>query len=66
MKPLYELFIKVFPFTIGVILILTSLAFLADFTDHLDFGDEAFWGFVFFAVIGIPILLFGIDRASND
>ena len=46
-----------------------SLAFLADFTDQSpDFGnlkDEEFWAFVCFAVTGIPLLLFGIKRASN-
>ncbi len=70
MKSFINLFLKTLPFTVGVILVLTSLAFLATFTDqHLDFGDledEEFWAFVVFAVIGIPILLFGINKGSND
>jgi len=70
MKSFLSFFIKVLPFTFGVILILTSLAFLVDFTGQsLDFGDledEEFWSFVFFAIIGIPILLFGINKASKE
>lgn len=70
MKSLLLFFIKVIPFTIGVILTLTSLAFLVEFTDQrLNFGDlgnEEFWSFVFFAIIGIPILLFGINKASKE
>jgi len=69
-KSFLTFFIKVLPFTVGVVLILTSLAFLVDFTDqNLDFGDlgdEEFWAFVFFAVFGVPMLLFGINKASNE
>ena len=64
MKSFIRLFLKTLPFTIGVILILTSLAFLTD--QYRYFEDERFWAFVFFAVIGIPTLLFGINKASNE
>ena len=63
MKTFYNFFIKTLPFTIGVILILISLTFLVDFS---YFEDEEFLGFIFFAAIGIPTLLFGIDKASNE
>ena len=70
MKSFLTFFIKLLPFTVGVVLTLTSLAYLADFTDQsLDFGDlvdEEFLAFVFFAVIGVPMLLFGINKASNE
>jgi hypothetical protein len=70
MKTFFTFFVRVLPFTVGVILILTSLAFLADFTNQsLDFGDlenEEFWAFVFFSMLGIPTLLFGINKASNE
>lgn len=53
MKSFLTFFIKVLPFTVGVILVLTSLTFLVQFTDQIldlgDFGDEEFWTFVFFA-----------------
>jgi hypothetical protein len=59
MKSLFFFFIKTLPFALGVVLVLTSLAFL------VDFENEDFWAFVFFAIIGIPTLLYGINKASN-
>jgi len=63
MKSLFFFFIKTLPFAIGVVLVLTSLAFLVEFLDDVDF---AFRAFVFFAIIGIPTLLYGINKASNE
>ena len=63
MKEFFSLFIKTLPFTIGIILTLISLTFLIEFS---DFEDEEFWSFVFFAAIGIPTLLYGINKASNE
>lgn len=65
MKALFFFFIKTLPFTLGVVLILTSLAFLVQVLDYVDF-DENFFAFVFFAIIGIPTLLYGINKASNE
>jgi hypothetical protein len=30
-----------------------------------DLGDEEFWIFVIFAIVGIPTLLYGIKKASD-
>ena len=70
MKQFFTLFIKALPFTIGVILILISLAFLVDFTEQSldleDLGDQEFLAFIIFSLVGIPMLLFGINIASNE
>ncbi len=60
MKSLLFFFVKTLPFTLGVILVLTSLAFL------VEIESEDFWAFVFFAIIGIPTLLYGIKKAANE
>jgi hypothetical protein len=65
MKSLFFFFIKTLPFALGVVLVLTSLTFLVEFVDYVDFENEDFWLFVFFAIIGIPTLLYGINKASN-
>jgi hypothetical protein len=59
MKSLLSFFVKTLPFTLGVIFVLTSLAFL------VELESEDFWAFVFFAIIGIPMLLYGINKVSN-
>ena len=59
MKSLFFFFIKTLPFTIGVVLVLTALAFL------IDIESEDFWLFVFFTIIGIPTLLYGIEKMSE-
>lgn len=63
MKSFISLFIKALPFTAGIILILTSLAFLTEVTE-LD--DEEYLMFIFFSVIGIPLLLFGIKALQME
>ena len=69
MKRALSFLIKTLPFALGVVLVLTSLAFLVEFTDqrlHIgDLEDEEFWAFVFFAMIGVPTLLYGIKKASD-
>jgi hypothetical protein len=65
MKSIYSFFIKTLPFALGVVLVLTSLAFLVQVLDYVDFNED-FLAFVFFAIIGIPTLLYGINKASNE
>jgi hypothetical protein len=68
MRSFFGFFFGALPFTIGIILTLTSLTLLADFADQSigfhDFLDKQFFGFVFFAFLGIPWLLFGVERLS--
>ena len=67
MKKFYNSFKKSLPFTTGIILILTSLSFLAEFTtEGLEFESDEYLIFIFFALIGIPTLLFGINKLSNE
>ena len=67
MKPYFNFFVKVLPFTAGIIFTLISLSFLVEFIGRgLDFDDEAFFVFIVFAVIGIPTLLFGLNKASSE
>jgi predicted membrane chloride channel (bestrophin family) len=61
--------IRSLPMVAGIILTLTALAFLIAFTDNASFDrleDEEFWGFVLFALGGLPLTLFGINLLSNE
>lgn len=69
MKSFLLLFFKALPFTIGVILTLTALAFLADVIQGDiglgDLNDREFQVFALFALLGIPCLLFGVFKLSD-
>jgi hypothetical protein len=59
--------IRALPLVIGIISTLTAFAFLIEFTAGASFDnleDEEFWGFVLFALIGLPLTLFSIDRLA--
>lgn len=62
--------LRSFPFAIGVVLVLTSLAYLAEFSGQIyglnNFDDEEFLAFLVFALIGIPVLIYGIDVLSSE
>ena len=62
-----DYFIKIMPLTIGLILTLTSLSFLINSRLYYfdDMSDERFLLFVFFAIIGFPLMLYGIDKAND-
>ena len=66
MKEFFRFFVKAFPFVAGLICTLAALAFLVNFTSYESFSDDSFWLFVVFALIGFPLLLFGINRLSDD
>lgn len=69
MKELLGFFIKSIPMALGLILSLTALSFLVNFTDnaHLSsIGEEDFVTFAALAIVGIPTLLFGIRKLSSD
>lgn len=63
MKIFFRFFISSMPFTFGIIIVLISLAFLVE-SIRGSFFESEFWSFVILATIGIPILLFGIDKLS--
>jgi hypothetical protein len=53
------------PLTLGVMFTLISLSFLVEFLDRgLDFEEE-FFAFVFWFVIGFPLLLSGTNRIAK-
>ena len=62
-------FLKSFPLTIGVILTLLALSFLVQFVENgaylSDIEDEDIWAFIFFAVVGVPTLLFGVNKLAE-
>ena len=63
MKKLVYFFLKALPFTAGLILSLTAISFLVNFTDNME--EEGFIIFVLLCILGIPMLLFGIKMLSN-
>lgn len=69
MKNFAQFFIKSIPLTIGLILTLFALSFLVQFVErgaHLsDIDNEDIWGFIFFAVAGVPTLLYGVNKLSD-
>ena len=66
MKVLYKFWVRSLPFTIGIGMVLVAMCFLVEFYDNrLQLDDEEFWTFVFFFAIGMPLMLFGIDKLSN-
>jgi len=70
MRSFFAFFFGALPFTIGIVLTLTSLTLLADFADQSigfhDFKDKQFYGFVFFAFLGVPWMLYGIELLSGS
>lgn len=76
MKNFARFFAKSLPFVAGIICTLTALAFLVSLLVELSshpkyfsksiLDQEKFWAFVTFAVIGLPLILFGINRLSSD
>lgn len=69
MKVLISFVVKALPFTAGLILSFTALSFLVGFSDSARFshmGDEDFIAFVVLSILGIPTLLFGMQKLSNE
>lgn len=69
MKELLSFFLKALPLSLGLILSLTALSFLVGFTDSArlaNIGEEDFVTFLVLAIVGIPMLLFGIKKLSSD
>ena len=62
-------FLKSIPFAVGLILTLFALSFLVQFVEQgaylSEWDNEDVWGFVFFALIGVPVLLFGINKLAE-
>jgi hypothetical protein len=69
MKDLLKYFVKAIPLSLGLILSLTALSFLVAFTDGAELselGESNFLSFLVLALLGIPTLLFGIERLSRN
>lgn len=69
MKELMSFILKSLLFSVGLILCLTALSFLVNFTDSArlsNMEEEDFITFVFLFLVGIPTLLFGIKKLSNE
>lgn len=64
MKGFFRFILRALPFTVGLILCLTALTFLVEFTDYG--AEETFFTFAGIAIIGIPLLLYGIRALSPD
>ena len=67
-KEILRFWLRSLPLVLGIISILTAFAFLIEFTDRASFDnleDEEFLGFVLFALVGLPLTLFGINRLAN-
>lgn len=69
MKNFFQFFIRSIPLTIGLILTLFALGFLVQFVERgaylSNFGNEDIWGFIFFAAVGVPTLLFGVNKLAE-
>jgi len=68
MRDFAQFFLKSIPLTIGLILTLFALSFLVQFVESgawLSEADEDVWAFIFFAVVGVPTLLFGINKLAE-
>ena len=69
MKNFFQFFIRSIPLTIGLILTLFALGFLVQFVESgaylSNFGNEDIWGFIFFAAVGVPTLLFGVNKQAE-
>lgn len=66
MKEFFRFFLKALPMAIGLILCLTSLTYLVEFSVSGYHAEENFLAFAFIAVVGIPTLLYGIRKLSSD
>lgn len=66
MKEFLQFMVRAIPFTVGLILCLTALTYLIQFTDHDYNSGESFLIFVGLAAAGIPVILYGIQRLSNE
>lgn len=69
MKNFMSFFLRALPLSLGLILCLTALSFLVSFTGAeqlTDIAEEGFLTFVVLSIAGIPTLLFGIIKLSNE
>ena len=66
MNDYWRFIVKALPFTAGVILLLVGMAYLLEFVNDLRIGEEDFWSFVFFFAIGLPTVLYGINKLSAE
>lgn len=63
MKSFFQFFLKTIPFTAGIILTLIATNLLVG--DCFWYYEFEFWGFLIFAVIGIPTVVYGIKILSD-
>lgn len=69
MKNFLTFALRSFPLVIGLILTLVGLSFLIGFATDISvqkFEENDFTLFVVFMIIGIPTVLFGIERLASD
>ena len=63
-----KFFVRTIPFVSGLILTLTSLAFLVEFAGSPSLeslSEEDFVSFAILALLGVPLLLLGIRRLAE-
>jgi len=69
MKNFAQFFIRSIPLVVGLIITLFALGFLASFVEDganlSDFDNEDIWGFIFFAFVGVPTLLYGVNKLAE-
>jgi len=67
MKLFLRFWIRAIPFTVGIALSLIALSFLVAFYDYgLDFDEEEIWIFLIFFLAGFPLLVFGLNKLSDQ
>lgn len=70
MKSFIKLFGRAIPFVGGIICTLTALSFLITFGESASLSNlyeiENFFVFVILSLIGLPLIVFGINRLSNE
>ena len=69
MRNFFQFFSKSIPLTIGLILTLFALSFLIQFVENgaflSDIDSKDIWGFIIFAMVGVPTLLYGVNKLAD-
>lgn len=69
MKKILGFIFRSAPLSVGIIICLTALSFLINFTEYAsleEINSSDFLTFFFLSIIGIPTLLFGINKITED
>ena len=67
MKLFLRFWFRAIPFTVGIALSLIALCFLVAFYDYgLDFDEEDIWIFLIFFLAGFPLLIYGLNKLSDQ